>query len=147
MSQQTFSVEIEQIEDYRFSVHFAPGDLTTDEPPPRGGGVGPDPAQLLAAAVTNCLMASLVFCLAKARVPGRPLKSRAQGRLERDEAGRLRIAGIDVVLIAPHATPRCLELFQNYCVVTESVRRGVPVAVVVTDEQGQILHSHGDNAP
>ncbi len=140
MAKEGFSIEIEQIENYRFSVRFAEGTLVTDEPPPAGQGAGPHPAELLAAAVANCLMASLLFCLTKARATPEALKARVQGHLARDTNGRLRVAALDVALTAPGATPRCLTLFENYCVVTESVRAGVPVNVAVTDEHGRVLH-------
>jgi hypothetical protein len=31
---------------------------------------------------------------------------------------------------------RCLEQFEDFCVVTESVRHGIPVGVRVVDAQG-----------
>ncbi len=143
MTSNTFSVEIEQIENFRFDVRFAQGGISIigDEPPPTGQGSGPQPAELLAAAVANCLMASLFFCLTKARTATGTLKAHAEGRLARDAQGRLRVAGIEVTLAAPAATPRCLTLFENYCVVTESVRAGIPVSVKVIDEHGHILHA------
>ncbi|WP_298138949.1 OsmC family protein [Acidiferrobacter sp.] len=140
MAQDGFIVEIEQIKDYQFGVHFTQGALIADEPPPTGTGSGPQPAELLAAAVGNCLMASLLFCQNKSHAPFGMLKARAQGHLGRDAAGRLRVTRIDVTLIAPGATARCLRLFENYCVVTESVRAGIPVHLAVTDEHGQVLH-------
>lgn len=143
MTKNTFSVEIEQIENFRFDVRFAQGGIVGDEPPPAGQGSGPHPAELLAAAVANCLMASLFFCLTKARAATGILKARAEGRLARDAQGRLRVAGLEVTLAAPAATPRCLTLFENYCVVTESVRAGIPVSVRVVDEHGHILHQTG----
>ena len=140
MAQDGLVVDIAQVEDFRFMVHFAQGDLMTDEPPPTGTGSGPQPTELLAAAVANCLMASLLFCLNKSHTETGPLRARAQGHTGRDASGRLRITGIDVTLIAPGATPRCLSLFENYCTVTQSVRAGIPINVAVTDEQGRVIH-------
>ncbi len=140
MTSSTFSVDIEQIENFRFDVRFAQGGIIGDEPPPAGQGSGPHPAELLAAAVANCLMASLFFCLTKAHAATGPLKARAEGRLDRNARGRLRVAALEVTLAAPGATPRCLALFEDYCVVTESVRAGIPVSVRVVDDHGRVLH-------
>jgi hypothetical protein len=39
----------------------------------------------------------------------------------------------------PHQE-RCLGQFEDFCVVTESVRRGIPVAVTVVDALGKVVH-------
>ncbi len=143
MASESFTVEIEQQEDFRFAVHFTEGPgLVTDEPEPTGGGRGPDAGELLAAAVANCLTASLLFCLRKARVASGPVRAQARGRVARNREGRLRIAELTVTITAPGATERCLNLFEDYCTVTQSVRDGIPVTVVVTDGAGSVLHRH-----
>jgi hypothetical protein len=51
-------------DDYSFDVSFrseVPSHLLTDASPPLGKGAGPDSEMLLAAAVANCLCASLAF--------------------------------------------------------------------------------------
>ena len=57
--------------------------------------------------------------------------------LKRNGAGRLRVGKVDVVP-RPGVTAgtrekmgRCLELFESFCVVTESVRAGIGVGVRV----------------
>ena len=120
---------------------------TLDEPEPLGKRGGPNAARLVAAAVANCLSASLVFCLrSKFRQNPGPVRAMATGRLERNERGRYRIAGIDVVLSIserrgelPHQE-RCLEQFEDFCVVTESIRAGIPVSVSVVDAAGATLY-------
>jgi uncharacterized OsmC-like protein len=146
---QKFSVELEQREGFEFVVRFdwPVAELVLDEPEPLGSRGGPNAARLVAAAVANCLSASLVFCLrSKFRQNPGPVRALASGRLERNERGRYRIAGIDVVLsIAerrgelPHQE-RCLEQFEDFCVVTESVRRGIPVSVSVVDAAGALIY-------
>ena len=136
-----FTVEVEQQAGFEFRVRFdepAGAELRVDEPPPLGKGSGPNPARLVAAAVANCLAASLVFCLrSKFRGDPQRVSARATGRIERNERGRHRIAGIDVVITLPDnaaALPhldRCLEQFEDFCIVTESIRRGIPVTVKV----------------
>lgn len=143
-----FGVELEQQEGYEFRVTFDwPGvaELTLDEPEPLGKRRGPNVARLVAAAVANCLAASLVFCLkSKFRQNPGPVRAMASGRLERNERGRYRIAGIDVVLSLseklgdlPHQE-RCLEQFEDFCVVAESIRAGIPVTVSVVDATGKV---------
>ena len=67
MSESTQSVSLIQVQDYQFDVGFGAAGpaLRADEPPPLGQGSGPSPVQLLAAAVGNCLSASLLFALRK----------------------------------------------------------------------------------
>jgi organic hydroperoxide reductase OsmC/OhrA len=145
----TVSVELEQRSGYEFVVRFDQPrefELLLDEPPPLGGGHGPNAARLVAAAVANCLSASLAFCLrGKFKQDPGPLRAMAAARLEKNERGRLRIAGIDVVLSLAESVgempyqERCLEQFEDFCIVTESVRRGIPVTVTVVDASGSLL--------
>jgi len=123
---------------YRFGVEFDDGTtLTVDEAAPLGAGDGPNPSRLLATAVGHCLSASLSFCLERAKVDLADLRTTVDVRMERNDRGRLRIGGIAVTLdprVAPDDLPRiqrCLEVFEDYCVVTESVRGGIPVEVSV----------------
>jgi organic hydroperoxide reductase OsmC/OhrA len=145
---QLFSVELEQQEGFEFRVRFDWPDvpeLLLDEPEPLGRRAGPNAARLVAAAVANCLSASLVFCLrSKFKQDPGPVRAMATGRLERNEKGRYRIAGIDVVLSIsekfgdmPHQE-RCLEQFEDFCVVTQSIRAGIPVSVSVMDVEGKV---------
>ncbi len=125
---------------YRFLVHFdqegvAP--LLMDEPPPLGEAQGPSPARVLAAAIGNCLSASALFCLRKARVDVKGMRTTVETRLARNEAGRARVGGVTVriaVDVSPEDRPRmgrCMGLFEDFCVVTQSVRGGIPVDVSV----------------
>jgi organic hydroperoxide reductase OsmC/OhrA len=133
-------VTLEHEGDYRFRASFgtdAIPSLITDEPPPLGRGEGPNPAMMLAAAVGNCLASSLLFCFRKARIETRGLLVEVATHTGRNAAGRLRIERIDVRL-APGLDEsqrprigRCLETFEQFCIVTESVRRGIDVRVRV----------------
>ena len=67
-----FTIELEHLQDYEFKVRFdwdKAGDILMDEPAPLGARNGPNASRMLAAAVGNCLSASLMFCVAKAEVP------------------------------------------------------------------------------
>jgi uncharacterized OsmC-like protein len=71
--------------------------------------------------------------------------------LARNEKGLLRIGKLDVRLMVELADGqydrinRCLDLFEDYCIVTASVRKGIPVNVVVTDPQGNELYREDGN--
>ncbi len=140
-----FTLEMEQLEGYEFKVKFdwdKVADLILDEPPPLGKRNGPNASRMLAAAVANCLSASLMYCLAKADVPAESVKTAVTCKINRNDKGRLRVGGFDVrirVTDALQDTPRlkrCLGLFEDFCIVTASVREGIPVAVEVVGEDG-----------
>lgn len=148
-----FTLELEQDKDYEFRVKFDwPGvpELLLDEPEPLGNKHGPNAARLVAAAVANCLSASLVFCLqGKFKQKPGPIKARVTGHIERNERGRHRIEGLEVAIeMSDDATAiqhfeRCAEQFEDFCIVTESIRKGIPVKVRVTDATGRVVHQGG----
>ncbi len=138
-----FSVELEEIGNYRFRVDFGNSELIVDEPPPLGEGAGPNASRMLAAAVANCLSASLVFCLRKFKNEVTGIRTKASGTLVRNEKGRLRIGSMDVEIRLDadyDHLDRCLLQFEDFCVVTASVRQGIPVSVRVFGKEGNLLH-------
>ena len=138
-----FSIELEEVEGYLFNVDFGNTELLVDEPPPLGEGKGPNASRLLTAAVANCLSASLTFCLRKFKQEVSGMKTTAKTNLTRNEKGRLRIGSIEVsIRLAENYDhlDRCLAQFEDFCVVTASVRQGIPVKVRVLDFEGNILH-------
>lgn len=138
------TVTITQQGGYRFLVDFGEGipDLQADEPMPLGGGTGPSPDQLLLAAISNCLSASLFFALQKFKQDAGGITTTATARIERNEARRLRVKQVLVTIRLGKAgadieqLDRILGQFESFCTVTESVRDGIPVAVTVEDLQG-----------
>ncbi len=143
MASETFEVALTRETGYRFAVELDDGqEFVVDEFPPVGRGEGPNPARLLATTVGHCLSASLVFCLNRSRIALLDLRTTVEGRLARNERGRLRVGGLRV-RIEPVVSAddlgrigRCVEVFEDYCVVTESVRKGIPVEVVVEPRTG-----------
>ena len=140
MSERGFRADVARRERFLFDVTFdeetwAP--VVVDEPEPLGSGAGPNPARLLAGAVGSCLAASLVLCLEKARVPLHALTVRVEGTMSRNEPGRLRIAGLTATMKPAVEGPsggrfdRCLDIFEEFCIVTQSVRAGIDVDVRV----------------
>jgi len=144
-----FTLHLEQVDDFEFKVRFdwpdIP-DLLLDEPAPLGSQSGPNAARLIAAGVANCLSASLLFCLQKSRNTPDGVSAEVTGSIDRNDQGRLRLVGIDVDLILSgipgdrSRLERCFSLFEDYCIVTQAVRDGIPIGVRVLDEEGRLLH-------
>lgn len=141
---------LEQQEDFLFSVRFegtALEPLFTDEPPPLGGGAGPNPSLLLMAAVGNCLAASLLFAMRKFHNTPGQLRATVSAERERNEAGRWRIPRATVTLHLPEGAEtyrnldRVLAQFEEFCVVTQSVRDGIEVTTRVEDANGLRLRA------
>jgi len=145
-----FTIYLEQRENYEINVRFdwkQAADLLMDEPPPLGEASGPNASRLLAAAAANCMSASLLYCLAKEEPPANSLHTEATCIMVRTEKNRLRIGGMEVKLIVNDELAdakrfdRCKDLFEDFCIVSASIRQGIPIKVSVEDEQGQLLHS------
>ena len=144
--ERSHHVTLNLARDYEFVADFddVPGapSIMFDEPEPLGGNRAPNAAAVLGAAVGNCLSASLAFCLRKAHVPVDGLTARVTTRTKKNEKGRFRITGIEVELSPEVARTdtarlrRCEELFEDFCIVTESVRRGIPVSVSIREAEG-----------
>lgn len=135
---ESISIKLELVEGYRFRVGFnveGIPSLVVDEMKPIGEGLGPNPTRLLSAAVGHCLSSSLLYCLSKAKIEVKKLETTVKANVERNKEGYLRIAGLDVQVHLEVSeedkarTPQCLSIFENYCTVTQSVRKGIEVKV------------------
>jgi uncharacterized OsmC-like protein len=136
--QKEFSISLDSVQDYEFRVKFdGKEDLLIDEPEPVGHDKGPNPSKLLAAAVGGCLSISLLFCARKSRLNNLSIHSEVKVQHKRNEKGRLRIGKIEVEITPSfedsdeQKLKRCLDLFEDFCVVTQSVRAGIDVSVNV----------------
>jgi organic hydroperoxide reductase OsmC/OhrA len=138
--ENTFEVTLTREDRYRFRVDFGDGrgaTLQMDEPEPLGEGAGPNAARVLAAAIGNCLSASLLFCLDKARVEVSDVRTKVTGSIVRNEKGRLRLGPVKVRIEpelgaeSPARIERCLDIFEEFCTVTPIVRSGIEVDVQV----------------
>ncbi len=144
-----FTLHLEHVEGYEFKVKFdwdRVPEMILDEPAPLGSQEGPNAARLLTAAVANCLSASLMYCVSKHDAGPASVSASATCKSERNEKGRLRIGGIDVCISVDDELAqsprfqRCADLFEDFCVVTASIRQGVPVEVEVRNTSGELLH-------
>jgi uncharacterized OsmC-like protein len=108
----------------------------SDEPDPVGDAAGPSTPALLGSALGHCLSASLLEALKHSHVEVLGCETEAVAVVKPNSEGKPRIDHVDVT-IRPHISQssprvqRCEETFENYCTVTQSVKRGVEVRVKV----------------
>jgi uncharacterized OsmC-like protein len=140
-------ITLEQEGPYAFKVSFEGADLEalhTDEPAPLGVGAGPNPSALLLAGVANCLSASLLFALRKFKNDPGPIRAEIVARKMRNAEGRWRIPRAEVTIRLSEKAgdlehfDRVLAQFEQYCIVTQSVRDGVEIAVRIVDADGVV---------
>ena len=144
---KTFSLSLELLENFEFQIDFDEyGYIITDEPPPLGKGEGPNPARLVGAAVANCLCASLLFALKKKKQALPALRADIVGNIAKVD-GFWRIVKISVDIHAdtadvdPESLETAIQQFENFCIVTQSIRRGIPIHVELKNNAGQSLLS------
>jgi uncharacterized OsmC-like protein len=136
-----FKVSMKRDEGFVFSVDFGIDGVDTfkmDEPKPVGNDVGPGASKVLAAAMGNCLAASLLFCLQKARAEVGDIDTKVEGKMRRNENGRWRIREVNIE-INPEIDlgkfqsqfDRCNSLFEDFCIVSKSIEEGIPINVEV----------------
>ena len=135
-----FSISVDREEGYVFRTRFDKPhypDLVMDEPPPLGADGAPNPTRVLAAAVGNCLAASLLFCATRKGAAVGKIHAEVKVIVGRNENKRLRVTGIKVRLspdmdaATREKAKGCLGLFEDFCTVTASIRKGIPVEVSV----------------
>ena len=123
---------------YKFEITFdeLPGkSVLMDEPSPIGRSEGPSAAMMLSSAIGHCLTSSLLFCMQKSRGTVGDIEADVETSLTRNERGRWRISGIKVKIkpiipdIDREKLERCKGLFEDFCIVTASVREGVKIDV------------------
>ncbi len=135
-----FRVEVAQERNFAFRVDFGlegVRELILDEPEPVGGGIGPNASRVLAAAIGNCLCASLLFCLRRSKAEVSGMRATVKGVRARNQEGRWRIREMEVE-IAPEVSEehlkqleRCVEIFEDFCIVSQSIQQGIPINVTV----------------
>jgi uncharacterized OsmC-like protein len=127
------------IQGYKFKTEFDQDipDFIVDELKPLGENAGPNPTRLLSVAVGHCLSSSLLYCLSRARIKAKNLETTIKSSQERNDEGQLRIRRLEVKMRLyvdekdRDRVPRCLDIFEKYCTVTQSVRKGIEVTVNV----------------
>lgn len=141
-AERHFGVKIQFIEKFQFKsqayegnvIHGAP--VVSDEPDPVGSNAGPSTPALLAMAVGHCLSASLVETLRHAGINVVSLTTEAISVVAPNADGLPRIKQINVTITPvlekdSRNIQRCIDVFENYCTVCQSIRPAIDVHVTV----------------
>jgi uncharacterized OsmC-like protein len=141
-AERHFGAHIEFVEGFKFKSQAYEGDVAhgapvlTDEPDPVGSNAGPSTPSMLAMAVGHCLSASLVETLRHAGIYVKALTTEAIAVVTPNAEGNPRIKQINVTIRpvldkASGNIQRCIDVFENYCTVCQSIRPAIPVHVDV----------------
>ena len=136
VEEETFKVSMEMVEGYRFRIDMnSAQEIFMDEPKPLGSGDYPNAGKFLAAAVGNCLCESLSFCVRRTHTDMLSLRAEVFSKMERNDRGRLRITHINVILHPELSDPSklklCQQIFEDFCIVSQSVKAGIPMDVEI----------------
>ncbi|MEO0443901.1 MAG: OsmC family protein, partial [Pseudomonadota bacterium] len=140
--QRRFEVTTRHVDNYRYQSqahengvnHGEP--FNSDEPLPVGESSAPATPALLGSALGHCLSAALLEALRKARLNVTESVTETVVKVSPNEDGNPRIDEVDIVIkpTLEELHPRkdqCAAVFENYCTVTSSVKRGINVNVSV----------------
>lgn len=141
-AERHFGVKLDFIEKFQFKSQAFEGDLLhgapviSDEPDPVGMNAGPSTPAMLAMAVGHCLSASLVETMRHAGIQIVSLTTQATSIVAPNAEGLPRIKRIDVSIVPvlerdSRNIMRCIDVFENYCTVCQSIRPAIEVRVEV----------------
>ncbi|MCL1886668.1 MAG: OsmC family protein [Betaproteobacteria bacterium] len=147
---ESFFVMLTHKSDYRFEVEFEDkfpnfGPYLSDEPEPLGTNLGPAPPHMLIAAVANCLSASFMFAVNRAKQDTGGLVTKATCHIGRNENRHFRVVKIDVEIQTGKPGTEIGELedilsrFEGISTVSRSVLEGIPIETTVIDSTGKRL--------
>jgi organic hydroperoxide reductase OsmC/OhrA len=154
--ERRFDVHLRHLNGYRFEsqasedgqLHGDP--YNSDEPDPVGQASGPATPALLGSAIAHCLSASLLEALRHAHLEVLDFETEVVSVVKPNEQGLPRIDHVDVTIRPRLAETsprmhRCAEVFENYCTVTSSVKRGIDVRVSVEWQIDQSEAVYGES--
>lgn len=144
-----FTIRLKRVDGMQFRAEFDKEQfppLMMDEPEnvPGGRDEYPNASRILAAAITDCLSASLTFCLEKSHAPLDDLEATTTVEIGRNDQGYWRVKQVDVELTAGFEKldetalkrfEKCKEKFFNYCIVSASIKDGININVKVNPKE------------
>ncbi|MHA1607454.1 MAG: OsmC family protein [Candidatus Freyarchaeota archaeon] len=137
---KVFEVDLRWLRDFLFEVKVADfSEFYMDELEPEGHDSAPNPADYLLVSIGGCTASSFVYAARKFGVPIEKVNVKVRGRYVRKK-GMVRIGLVDVEVEAFHSSMSeedlenlewCIKVFRKYCVISESLREGLPIHVTL----------------
>nr|MDO8086065.1 OsmC family protein [Candidatus Sigynarchaeum springense] len=141
-------IELDWKEGVAFTAKARQFTLQLDEPEDfHGTDTGPSSAEYLGTAIGGCLGTSFAYCAQHVDLKIKAIKVTVDVELHHDDgdgSGKkcpLRITGIDANIAVTlqdaedaDVLDLCIESFKKYCVVTQSVMKGIPVDVEINKQ-------------
>lgn len=128
--------------DYSEKLHFTASarnfeDIHVDEPESfHGSNLGPSSVEYILIGIGGCLGSSLIYCLQKKKVQVDELSLIVEGIIKHvGPKMHLKLIEINVEInfkakkTFSQEVENCLNVFQDYCVVTNSLLNGIPINV------------------
>lgn len=141
-------IELDWMKGVAFTAKARQFTMQLDEPEDfHGTDTGPSSAEYLGTSIGGCLGTSFAYCAKHVDLPIDAIKVTVDVELHHEDGdassgkGPLRIVGIKADMAVTLQNDEdadvldlCIESFKKYCVVTQSVIRGIPVDVKITKE-------------
>ncbi|MBD3195263.1 MAG: hypothetical protein GF317_09420 [Candidatus Lokiarchaeota archaeon] len=140
-------VNVKLVENLHFvgsARHFT--NIHIDEPGSfKGSDKGPSSVEYLLMGIGGCLGSSLSFCLQKKSVKVDEMIINLDGKLKHTGPKmRLRLVKVDCNIFLSvkegnqEDTEICEEQFREFCVITESIMKGIPITVNIKKKNNKI---------
>lgn len=134
-------IKVNWINDFGFRAevrHFK--NILIDEPRSfKGKDRGPSPVEYILVGIGGCLGSSFIFCLEKNNFEIKELNIVVDGKMtHRKPYNHLELVNVSVELNildfegkSKKKFDKCLEIFREYCIISNSLIRGLPIDVKV----------------
>jgi organic hydroperoxide reductase OsmC/OhrA len=146
MDEETrFTISFEHMQDRKLTIQFGwteGPDVALDDSASPESQREPHATLLLAVALGNCFAMSLASCLRELQVEPHGIETTVRGRLVRRDRESAQINQLDVQMRLgvsddlASRLERCLKLDDEYRMIRESVRAGIPIHVHVLGASG-----------
>lgn len=133
---------------YSENLHFIASartfeNLHIDEPESfHGTDLGPSAVEYFLIGIGGCLGSTFTYCLQKKQIEIENLEIVIDGQLKHSEPKlRLQLVNVEVEIFyvlkpgySKEKLEQCLKIYQEYCVISNSIHKGLPLEVKISEK-------------